>query len=171
MKIRKILVTGAFNTGKTAFVTSGSDIDVVTTERRITVASDAKAKDKTTVALDYGQARVGDTLLHLYGTPGQDRFDFMWSILSRDTDAFILVLDSEDRASWMETIRILRTLQKQHCVPFLVAANKQDGRKAYSPAKIAASLSLSDDVPVIPCVARDEESVRAVLQETVALLS
>jgi hypothetical protein len=171
MKIRKVLVTGAFNSGKTAFVRTGSDIDVVTTERYITDTSDAKVKDETTVALDYGQARVDDTLLHLYGTPGQDRFDFMRLILSRDTDAFILILDSEDRSSWMEAIQILRTLKKQHRVPFLVAANKQDGQKAFSPSKIAASLSLSDDVPVIPCVARDEESVRTVLQEVVALLS
>lgn len=170
MKIRKIVVTGAFNSGKTAFVASGSAIDIVTTERHITDARDARIKDETTVALDYGQGRVGNTLVHLYGTPGQERFDFMWSILSQDTDAFILVLDSEDRSSWMEAIRILRTLRKQHRVPFLVAANKQDGRRAHSPADIADSLSLPKSVPVVPCVARDSESVRAVLQEAVALL-
>ncbi len=170
MRICKIVVVGAFNSGKTTFVASGSDIDIVTTERRITDAQAAHVKDETTVALDYGQALVDGTLLHLYGTPGQDHFDFMWSIVSQDVDAFVLVLDSEDRSSWMEAIRILRALRKQHRVPFLVAANKQDGRRAFSPAEIAGSLSLSERVPVVPCMARDTSSVHAVLQEVVALL-
>lgn len=171
MKICKVLVTGTFNSGKTAFVETASDIDIVTTERAITDPEDAKVKDETTVALDYGQTRVGDVLVHLYGTPGQDRFDFMWSILSSDMDAFILILDSEDRTSWMEAIRILRLLRKKHRVPFLVAANKQDGRKAASPSEIAQALSLPEDVPVVSCVAHDADSVQEVLWKTVTLLS
>ncbi len=171
MQTKKILVTGAFNSGKTMFVRTASEIEIVTTERRITEAEDAKVKDETTVAMDYGQVRLDDTLMHLYGTPGQDRFDFMWSILAQDADAFVLVVDSGDRGSWMEAVQIIRTLRKQVQVPFLVAANKQDGRKAISPEKVAKALDLPDSVPVVSCVAQEEASVRAVLRETLALIS
>jgi signal recognition particle receptor subunit beta len=71
----------------------------------------------------------------------------------------------------MEAVQIIRTLRKQVKVPFLVAANKQDGRKALSPSKIAKALDLSDSVPVVSCIAQEEDSVRAVLRETLALLS
>ncbi|MGC9397506.1 MAG: GTP-binding protein [Anaerolineae bacterium] len=171
MKAKKILVTGTFNSGKTLFVQTASEIPIVTTERRISEAQLAKVKEETTVAMDYGQVHIDDTLLHLYGTPGQNRFDFMWSILARDADAFVLVVDSRDRGSWMEAVQILRTLRKQERVPFVVAANKQDGRRAMSPAEIARALDLPSSVPVVSCVARDEASVRNVLQEALNLIS
>lgn len=78
----KIVVTGPFNAGKTAFIRSISEIDVVSTERKITSASE-RIKDQTTVAMDFGRITVDDDLvLYLFGTPGQKRFDFMWEILS-----------------------------------------------------------------------------------------
>ncbi len=171
MKVKKILVTGTFNSGKTQFVREASDIEIVTTERCITESIDARVKAETTVAMDYGQVKVGNWLLHLFGTPGQARFEFMWDILAHDIDAFILLVDSEDRGSLMEAVRIMRILRKRAKVPYLVAANKQDGNRALSPAEIAHLLKVDKSVPVVSCIARDNQSVRRVLERTVALLS
>ncbi len=170
MKAYKIVVTGAFNAGKTAFVRAASDIDIVTTERRITHAQTAKIKAETTVALDYGQVKVNGALLHLYGTPGQSRFDFMWEILSGDTDAFVLVVDSVDRGSLMEGLQIVRMLRKRSLTPYLIAANKQDHARALVAAEIKRLLKVPAEVPVVPCVAHDAESVHQVLQHLVQLL-
>ncbi len=170
MKTYKIVVTGPFNAGKTEFVRNASDIDIVTTERRITDTHAIGEKTQTTVAMDYGQARVGDVLVHLYGTPGQARFDFMWEILAVETDLFILMLDSEDRGSLMDGLQIIRQLRKGARTPYLVVANKQDGRTALSPEEMGRLLKLPESVPVLPCVAYDKASVREVLAQAVRLL-
>ena len=80
--VYKVIVTGPFNAGKTAFVSTISDIAVVTTEKKITT-EDRGIKNETTVAMDYGRAEIDDKVLHLSGTPGQTRFNFMWDILAR----------------------------------------------------------------------------------------
>ena len=82
MQAVKMVITGPFSSGKTQFIQAVSEIDVVSTERKI--SSDAeKIKDSTTVAMDFGRITVDDELvLYLFGTPGQKRFDFMWEILS-----------------------------------------------------------------------------------------
>jgi len=170
MKAYKILVTGPFNAGKTAFVRTASDIDIVTTERKITDPNLEGVKEETTVAMDYGQTRVDKVLLHLYGTPGQSRFEFMWDILSREMDAFILVVDSQDRSSLMEAKQILRLFKKKSKVPFVVVANKQDAEPRLSQEEIARALGLSEETPLLPCVALDKQSVREVLARVVEQL-
>ncbi|MGC9357020.1 MAG: GTP-binding protein [Anaerolineae bacterium] len=170
MKAYKILVTGTFNAGKTAFVRSASDIDIVTTERRITEPETAQVKEQTTVAMDYGQTLMGEVLLHLYGTPGQDRFEFMWQILTVDADVLLVLIDSEDRGSLMKALQIQRLLRKQVSAPYIVVANKQDSRHALSLDEIRRLLKLPKEVPVIPCVAHDRESVREVLRRTLDVL-
>jgi len=78
MQTVKMVVTGPFNAGKTEFIRSVSEIDVVSTERRITTEAE-RVKNSTTVAMDFGRITVDDDLvLYLFGTPGQKRFDFMW---------------------------------------------------------------------------------------------
>ena len=82
MQTVKMVVTGPFNAGKTQFIRSISEIDVVSTERRISTEAE-RVKDETTVAMDFGRITVDqDLILYLFGTPGQKRFDFMWEILS-----------------------------------------------------------------------------------------
>jgi hypothetical protein len=82
MQTVKMVVTGPFNAGKTEFIRSVSEIDVVSTERKISTEAD-RVKETTTVAMDFGRITVDDDLvLYLFGTPGQRRFDFMWEILS-----------------------------------------------------------------------------------------
>src|SRR4051812_24276477 len=89
----KVLVTGPFNSGKTTFVQTVSDIDVVTTEKKITT-EDRGIKNETTVAMDYGRVELEGRILHLSGTPGQTRFSFMWDILAREMNAFVVLVDT-----------------------------------------------------------------------------
>ena len=171
MKTYKIVITGPFNAGKTAFIHAISDIAMVTTERRISDAGVAIAgKSQTTVAMDYGQKRLGDALLHLYGTPGQARFEFMWSILAKEMDAFVLLVDSADRLSLMDAKQVMRQFRKQAKVPYVVVANKQDHRAAMPPAEIQRLLAVSKDVAVMPCVAHEKASVLQILEHVWQLL-
>jgi small GTP-binding protein len=168
-RVYKVLVTGPFNAGKTEFTRTISDIPIVTTERRI---SDhlKSTKEETTVAMDYGQCRLDGDLFHLYGTPGQPRFDFMWDILSKEMHAFIVLVDSHDCEGLLEAKRLIRLFRRKGRVPYLVAANKQDVDDALSVEIIGKALGLDEKIPLIPCVATDKVSVRNVLNELKWLL-
>jgi small GTP-binding protein len=160
----KVVVTGPFNVGKTEFVRSISDIPIVSTERRITDQLRA-TKEETTVAMDYGQVRLGDDMFHLYGTPGQPRFDFMWDILAKEMDAFLVLVDSGDRETFLQAKRLLRIFSGRDRVPCMVVANKQDRDNALPVEKITRALGLEGKTPVVPCIATDKSSVRKVLEE------
>ena len=94
MQTVKMVISGAVNAGKTEFIRAISEIEVVSTERRAT--DDTKLiKKETTVAMDFGRIAVADDLvLHLFGTPGQKRFDFMWEILSEGMLGLVILVDS-----------------------------------------------------------------------------
>ena len=95
MQTVKMVVTGPFSAGKTEFIRSVSEIDVVSTERKITSIQEKAIKEATTVAMDFGRITVDDDLvLYLFGTPGQRRFDFMWEILSEGMLGFVVMVDS-----------------------------------------------------------------------------
>ncbi len=160
----KVLVTGPFNAGKTEFIRTISDIPIVSTERRIT--DDFKAvKEETTVAMDYGQVRLNGDLFHLYGTPGQPRFDFMWDILSREMHFFILLVGSDDRESFRQAKRLIRIFRRKARVPYMVVANKQDRSDALPIEVIGRALGLDEKIPLVPCIATDKTNVRNVLEE------
>src|SRR5688572_25011985 len=95
MQTVKMVVTGPFSAGKTEFIQSVSEIDVVSTERKISSPAERSVKEATTVAMDFGRITVDeDLVLYLFGTPGQKRFDFMWEILSEGMLGFIVMVDS-----------------------------------------------------------------------------
>ena len=174
--VYKVVVTGPFNAGKTEFIRTISDIPIVTTERRI--SDDLKSvKDETTVAMDYGQVRLDGDVFHLYGTPGQPRFDFMWDILAKEMHAFILLVDSRDRRE-LETLveereqakRLIRIFRRKSRGAYLVVANKQDMENALSAEAMGKALGLDEKTLVIPCTATDKASVRNVLAELMALM-
>lgn len=167
MKCYKVVITGAFNTGKSVFIQSASDIAVVSTEKSITDDL-GQIKETTTVAMDYGQTTVGDTLFHLYGTPGQPRFDFMWDILARDTDALLVLVDSTDRSTLTLARQLLRRLARRQ-TPYLVVATKQDGHRPMSLQEIAESLGV-DSQRVVACDPRERASTHAVLARLSELL-
>jgi small GTP-binding protein len=165
MQAVKMVVTGPFSAGKTEFISAVSEIDVVSTERKITSAAE-RVKETTTVAMDFGRITVGpDLVLYLFGTPGQRRFDFMWEILSEGMLGFIVLVDSTRPETFREAKRILETFESYANTPYVVAANKQDMADAWEPEDLRIILRIKSDVKVLPCVARDKESVKNVLLE------
>ena len=165
MQTVKIVVTGPFSAGKTEFINSVSEIDVVSTERRISDDT-REVKDQTTVAMDFGRITVdNDLVLYLFGTPGQKRFDFMWEILSEGMLGFIVLIDSVKSETFREARYILDVFKNYSETPFVVAANKQDLPDAWSPEDLRIALRIDQEVKILPCVATDKEQVKTVLLE------
>ena len=165
MQTLKIVVTGPFNAGKTEFIRSVSEIDVVSTERKITAEAE-KVKKTTTVAMDFGRITVDDDLvLYLFGTPGQKRFDFMWEILSEGMLGFIVLVDSNRPETFREARSILQTFKAYASTPYVVAANKQDSPDAWDIEDMRVALRLDPEVKFLPCVAVDKEKVKTILLE------
>jgi small GTP-binding protein len=166
MQTVKMVVTGPFNAGKTVFIRSVSEIDVVSTERKISSASERKMKEATTVAMDFGRITVDDDLvLYLFGTPGQRRFDFMWEILSEGMLGFIVMVDSSRPETFREARSILETFHAYAPTPYVVAANKQDVKDAWDIEDMRHVLRLDSGVKLLSCVAHDRSSVKAILLE------
>jgi uncharacterized protein len=165
MQTVKMVVTGPFNAGKTEFIRSVSEIDVVSTERKISSDSE-KVKETTTVAMDFGRITVdNDLVLYLFGTPGQKRFDFMWEILSEGMLGFVVMVDSTRPETFREARSILETFRAYAPTPYVVAANKQDQEDAWEPGDIRIALRLDPKVKLLPCIAPDKEAVKTVLLE------
>lgn len=165
MQTVKIVVTGPFNSGKTEFIRSVSEIDVVSTERKISSEAE-KVKSATTVAMDFGRITVDeDLVLYLFGTPGQKRFDFMWEILSEGMLGFIVMVDSTRPETFREARSILETFRAYAPTPYVVAANKQDRADAWELDDMRVALRLDSKVKLLPCVAPDKEAVKSVLLE------
>jgi len=165
MQTVKMVVTGPFNSGKTAFIESVSEIDVVSTERKISSEVE-RIKETTTVAMDFGRITVDDDLvLYLFGTPGQKRFDFMWEILSEGMLGFIVIVDSSRPETFREAKSILETFRAYAPTPYVVAANKQDLVDAWTVEDLRIALRIDKKIKLLPCVAHDKESVKLVLLE------
>lgn len=166
MQAVKMVVTGPFAAGKTEFISTVSEIDVVSTERKISTVEENETKDATTVAMDFGRITVDDDLvLYLFGTPGQRRFDFMWEILSEGMLGFVVLIDSTKPETFREAKRILTSFERYAGTPYVIVANKQDLEDAWEPDDLRIILRLNSNVRVLPCVARDKESVKGVLLE------
>jgi small GTP-binding protein len=165
MQTVKIVVTGPFSAGKTELIRSVSEIDVVSTERKISAAAE-KIKESTTVAMDFGRITVDqDLVLYLFGTPGQKRFDFMWEILSEGMLGFIVVVDSTRPETFREARSILETFRAYAPTPYVVAANKQDCKDAWDVEDMRVALRLDPKIKLLPCVARNKEAVKSILLE------
>src|SRR6476659_6619658 len=123
----KMVITGAVNAGKSQFIRAISEIEVVSTERRATDEETRRLKKETTVAMDFGRISVADDIvLHLFGTPGQKRFDFMWEILSEGMIGLVILVDSTRPDTFRETTRIIEFFTASQKAPYIVACNKQD---------------------------------------------
>lgn len=159
----KIVVTGPFNAGKTEFIKSVSDIKVITTERKLTQAQ--PGKEETTVAMDYGRTTLNDLTIQLFGTPGQPRFDFMWDILAKEMDGFVVMVDATAPETFETAKKLIRTFRSFERVPYIVAANKQDLEGAMSPQELRAALELEPHVKVAQCIATDPLVIKQILLE------
>jgi uncharacterized protein len=165
MQTVKIVVTGPFSAGKTEFIQSISEIDVIATEKKISRAEE-RVKDQTTVAMDFGRITIDEELvLYMFGTPGQRRFDFMWEILAEGMLGFVVLLDSVRPETFREARSILDTFRSYAPVPYVVAANKQDLEDAWEPSDLRIALRIPNEIKMVPCVATDQESVKQVLLE------
>ncbi|NWF68789.1 MAG: ATP/GTP-binding protein [Chloroflexi bacterium] len=169
MSAYKIVVTGPFNSGKTEFIKTISDIPVVSTEKKITT-EDRGIKAETTVAMDYGRTALGGDTLYLYGTPGQTRFNFMWEILSAEMNAFVVLVDATDKPSFPEAAELIDQFSSLVNVPHLVVANKTDLPGAANLTEVRRGTKANANVTVMPCVATQKSSVRQVLLQMVELL-
>ncbi len=159
----KIVVTGPFAAGKTTLIRTISEITVLSTEKDITDQTKSR-KAETTVAMDFGRITIDrDLVLYLFGTPGQDRFDFMWEILGEGMLGYILLVDVSREDSMQEAVGILSAFRKMARVPFVVALNRSAGLDPSDENSVRETLALGDEVPVVPCDATDRESVKAVL--------
>jgi len=162
----KMVVTGPFSAGKTRFIQSISEIDVVSTERKLTHAVERQVKETTTIAMDFGRITVDqDLVLYLFGTPGQKRFEFMWEILSEGMLGFVVMVDSTRPETFREARSILETFRAYAPTPYVVAANKQDSKDAWEVDDMRHALRLDGGIKVLPCVATDRSRVKAILLE------
>ena len=163
MKRCKVLITGPFNAGKTQFIKSISDIKPMTTEK-ITSSESKKVKKTTTVAMDYGRVNVDNIYFHLFGTPGQERFDFMWNILSLNIDTCLFLIDSTSH-NFNEAKNIISYFNKQsNNIPKLIVATKQDLPQAQPLSQINKHF-LHYNLPIMACNAKNKKSVHQVLLE------
>ena len=166
----KVVVTGPFNSGKTQFIKTISEIDVVSTEKKVTLPEYAAVKGETTVAMDFGRVTLGDKKIYLFGTPGQQQFDFMWEVLTENMLGFIVVVDSTDPKRFKEAREIIKFFKDILEEPFVVAANKQDLPAAIPVADLAKELGLDDQTLITRCIATDKKSSSEVLKTLLSSL-
>ncbi|MGA5131060.1 GTP-binding protein [Streptomyces olivoreticuli] len=163
----KVVIVGGFGVGKTTLVGAVSEIRPLTTEETMTQAgvgvddlAGIEHKTETTVAMDFGRISINEQLvLYLFGTPGQERFWFLWNGLFEGALGAVVLLDTRRLEVSYDVIGRL----EERGVPFVVGVNRFPEAPTYPMAELRAAMDLDDSVPMVECDARDRASCRDTL--------
>jgi signal recognition particle receptor subunit beta len=163
----KILIAGGFGAGKTTLVSALTEIRPLRTEEDLSAPSalidltdGVEEKTTTTVAMDFGRITLReDLVLYLFGTPGQERFWFMWDELSLGALGAVVLADTRRLADCFPAIDYFERRE----IPFIVALNVFDGGRRYSLQDVRVALDLDPRLPIVMCDARSRESAKEVL--------
>ncbi|HEY4019350.1 MAG TPA: ATP/GTP-binding protein [Pseudonocardiaceae bacterium] len=163
----KILVAGGFGVGKTTMVGSVSEIPPLTTEELLTEAGQGvddlagiEGKTTTTVALDFGRITISPRIvLYLFGTPGQDRFWFMWDELARGAVGAIVLIDTRRLEISFASVDFF----ERRGIPFIIGLNCFEGQRPYEVEEVRQALAIDASVPIVNCDARQRESSKLIL--------
>ncbi|MEM9005391.1 MAG: ATP/GTP-binding protein [Cyanobacteria bacterium P01_F01_bin.86] len=170
MEVMRLVVTGPVGAGKSTFIRTISEIGAVDTDRQATDET-AQLKQGTTVALDFGRLQFNSQMvLHLYGTPGQSRFDFMWDLLISKAHAYMLLVPSHRPAEFRQAKLILNFMQQRTDVPMIIGLTHQDCENAWDAGSIAAVLGFSQAKMPPKMIGVDANSKRSVAAAIIGLL-
>lgn len=170
----KIIVSGGFGVGKTTAIGALSEIDPLTTEAAMTTASvgidDRGQRDQkttTTVAFDFGRVTIDASIvLYMFGTPGQDRFGFMWADLMDGALGGLVLVDTDRIGDCFVALDYFEKIG----LPFVVAVNQFEGRSNLSLEQVRESANVDPHVPVVAVDARDRESMKQLVLNLLQLL-
>ncbi|AFZ58048.1 ATP/GTP-binding protein [Anabaena cylindrica FACHB-243] len=170
MEIMRLVVTGTVAAGKSTFIRSVSEIEVVDTDTRATDET-ALLKQRTTVAFDFGRLQFGQEMaLHLYGTPGQSRFDFMWDILIRKAHAYILLVAAHRPGEFRQARKIITFMTQRMQIPMIIGLTHTDCPGAWSQEDVFFALGYMDDKNRPPIVNVNATQTASVAEAVIALV-